>query len=235
MTPEYSPTIFAMGNPVHHSSSEDSNSEHSSAPSYKSLSCQELLAEPEHLCHTQHRYHYTKHISQSYYYKNSSAQLSPRLYRGYINEVQGHDMDLSRMYIRHHPSPCIRSQYKYWYEEAPLYQQEGRLIPHHLKLTRAPSLKEYPQHPSRALPRQVVSDELKSWHQRCQLRPQSLDRQGIQNLPLHESPHSHQHNFYDQVKYLILLFMVGEQKFKKGVFFEARLVFSDKSINEGNF
>ncbi|XP_026791390.1 innate immunity activator b isoform X2 [Pangasianodon hypophthalmus] len=205
-TPEYSPITLAVGNPVHHSSSEDSNSEHSSAPSYTSSPCQELLAEPEQLCQAQHRYHYSNHSSPSYvthrYYKNSSAQLSPKLYRGYIDEGRGHDMDLSRMYIRHQPSPCINGHYEYWYEEPPLYQQGGRLIPHHLKLSRAPSLKEYPQHQSRALPRQVVSDELKSWHQRCQLRPRSLDRQGavrIRNLPLHESPLSHHHDIYDQV------------------------------------
>lgn len=205
-TPEYSPITLAMGNPVHHSSSEDSNSEHSSGPSYTSSPCQELLAESEHLCQAQNRYHYSNHMSQSYithsYYKNSSAQFVPRLYRGYIDERRCHDMDLSRMYIRRQLSPCKNGHYEYYYEEAPLYQQGGRLFPHHLKLSRAPSLKDYPQHPSRALPRQVVSDELKSWHQRCQLRPQSLDRQGagcIQNLPLHEFPLS-QHDFYDQVK-----------------------------------
>lgn len=207
--------MLAMGNPLHHSSLEDSNSEHSSAPSYTSSPCQEFLAEPEQLCQAQHRNHYSNHISLSYVphssYKNTSAQISPRLYRGYIDEGRGHDMDLSRMYIKRQPSSCTNGHYEYCYEDAPLYQQRGRLIPSHLKLSWVPSLQEYPQHPSRALPPQVVSDELISWHQRCQLQPRSLDRQGavcIWNLPLHESPLSHQHDFYDQVKYLILLLMV---------------------------
>ncbi|KAK3536871.1 hypothetical protein QTP86_027007 [Hemibagrus guttatus] len=204
--PEYSPITLPMGNPLYHSSSEDSNSEHSSAPSYTSSPCQELLAEPEKLCHAQPRHHYPNHISLSYvthsYSKSCLAQLSPRLYRAYIDEGRGYDMDLSRRYLRHQPSPCPSGHYEHWYEEAPLYRQRGRLIPCQLKLSRAPSLKEYPQHPGRALPRQVVSDELKSWHQRCQLRPRSLDRQGavrIQNLPLQESPLSHHQDYFDQV------------------------------------
>ncbi|KAF4094064.1 hypothetical protein AMELA_G00008970 [Ameiurus melas] len=206
MTPEHSPVMLAKGNPLYHSSLEDRNSEQSLAPSYTSSPCQVLLAEPEQLCQAQHRHNCSNHISLSYvthsYHNNSSAQLSPRLYRGYIDEGRGHDMDLSRTRIRRQPSPCSNGHYAYWHEEVPLYQQGGRLIPHHLKLSRAPSFKEYPQHPSRALPRQVVSDELKSWHQRCHLRPQSLDRQGsvhIRNRPLHELPFSHHHDFYDQI------------------------------------
>ncbi|KAI5093525.1 hypothetical protein C0J45_16663 [Silurus meridionalis] len=203
-SPEYS-SVMSMGNPLHYSSSEDSCSEHSLATSYNSSPCQELLAEPDQLCQAQHRYQYSNHISMPYIthsYYNSTTQLSPRLYRGYVDEGTGHDMDLSRIYIRRHPSPCTSGHYEYRYEGAPLYQQGGRRIPHNLKLSRAPSLKEYPQHPSRTLPRQVVSHELKSWHQRCQLRPRSLDRQGAvrsRNMPLHESPLSHQHDFFDQV------------------------------------
>lgn len=205
-----------MGNPLHQSSSEDSNSEHSSFSSYTNSPCQELLAEPEQLCHAQHRYHCSNHISLSYVtqscYKNSLAQLSPRLYRAYIDEGRGHDLEMKRIYNRRQPIPCPSDHYEYWYEEAPQNQQRGRLIPCHLKLSRAPSLREYPQHPGRALPRQVVSEELKSWHQRCQLRPRSLDRQGAvrpRNLPLHESPLSHQQDFYNQVKYLILILVEG--------------------------
>lgn len=209
MTPEYNPIMQDMGNPLHHSDTRGNNSKHSSASSSTSLSCQELLTEPEQLCQTQHKCHYSNQILPSCithtYYKNFSTQCSPRLYRRHIEEERGHNMDLSRMYIRCQPSPCNNGHYEYWCKEAPLYQQGSRLIPHHLKLSRAPSLREYPQHSSSALPRQVVSDELKSWHQRCQLRPQSLDRQSavcIPNLPFHESPLS---NISDQVKDFILL------------------------------
>lgn len=206
-TTEHSPIMLAMGNPLRDSSLEDSNSEHSSAPSSTSSPCQELLAEPEQLCQAQHRYQYSNSISLSYgphcSYKDTLTQISPRLHRGCIDEGRGHDINLSRMYIKHQLSSCTNGHYEDYYKEAPLYQQRGRLISSHMKLSRVPSLKEYPQHPSRALPPQVVSGELISWHQRCQLQPRSLNRQGtvcIWNLPLRESPLSHQHDFYDQVK-----------------------------------
>lgn len=191
-----------MGNALHHSSSEDSNSEHSSAPSYTSSPCQELMSEPDQLCQSPHRYHCSNHIAQSYlthsYYKNSSALFFPSLYRGYIDEGRAHDMELSSMYIRRQHCPCNN---KYYYEESP----GGRLTPRHLELSRAPSLREYPQHPSRALPRQVISDELKSWHERSQLRPQSL--QGAVYMPnLRDSPLS-QHDFCDQVPNIIPPFL----------------------------
>ncbi|XP_060713748.1 innate immunity activator b isoform X2 [Tachysurus vachellii] len=203
---EYSPLTLPMGSQLHHSSAEESNFEHSLTPIYTGSPCQELLDEPEQLCHTQHRYHYPNHISLSYvthtYSKNPLAQISPRLYRAHIDEGRGYDMEWSRMDLRRQPSPCPSVHYEQWYNEVPLYQQQDRLIPCHLKLSRAPSFKEYPRHPGKALPRQVVTDELKSWHQRCQLRPRSLDRQcavRIRNLPLHDSPLSHQQANHDQV------------------------------------
>lgn len=218
-SPEYSPMKFSMGNPMYLSSSEDSNSEHSSTPSYISSPCLEYPAELP--CHYQYRYHCTSppdnYSPQSYIplssYKNSSPQFSPNVYRGYVDEGRGRDIDMSRMYMRHQPPPpCQNGQFEYWYEEVPPHQL-CRPVPPHVKLSRAPSLREYPQHPSRGLPRQVVSEELKSWHQRSQLRPprpRSLDRQRqgavrCRNLPGQESPLSQQHGYHEQqVKYLAL-------------------------------
>ncbi|KAL7837344.1 hypothetical protein SRHO_G00270550 [Serrasalmus rhombeus] len=212
-SPEYSPMRLAMGNPMYYSSSEDSNSEHSSTLSYVCSPCQEHPAELQRPYQAQYRYHYTSlpdnYIPQPYmplsHYKNSSPQLSSSFHRGFVDEGRGHEMDMSRMYMRHQPPPsCTNGHYEYWYEEAPPHQVY-RPVPPHLKLSRAPSLREYPHHPSRGLPRQVVSEELKSWHQRSQLRPprpRSLDRhrQGavrFKNLPGHESPLSQQHSFQE--------------------------------------
>ncbi|KAG5837707.1 hypothetical protein ANANG_G00215420 [Anguilla anguilla] len=72
------------------------------------------------------------------------------------------------------------------------------------RLARAPSLREYPHHPSLGLPRELVSEELKSWHQRSQVcgpRPRSLDRQGafrLRNVSGRDSPLSQQHHFPQQ-------------------------------------
>ncbi|KAG9260473.1 innate immunity activator protein isoform X1 [Astyanax mexicanus] len=216
-SPEYSPIRLATPNPMYHDSSEDSNSEHSSAPSYMSSPCQDHSFELQRQACQSHQSHYRYHypsptdhyIPQPYsplsHYKTPPPQLSPNYYRGYMDEGRSHDMDMSRMYIRPQPPPsCANGHYEYWYEEAPphpLYRQ----IPAHVKLSRAPSLREYPHHPSRGLPRQVVSEELKSWHQRSQLRPprpRSLDRhrQGavrVRTLPGQESPLPRQHGFHD--------------------------------------
>ncbi|XP_069797842.1 innate immunity activator b isoform X3 [Narcine bancroftii] len=53
-----------------------------------------------------------------------------------------------------------------------------RITPSHCRIVRTPSLKE---HPNRTLQRNVVSEELQSWHERTRQRngrPHSLDRQG---------------------------------------------------------
>ncbi|XP_067863928.1 innate immunity activator protein-like [Heptranchias perlo] len=53
-----------------------------------------------------------------------------------------------------------------------------RITPSHCRIVRTPSLKEYP---NRGLLREVVSEELQSWHERTRQRngrPHSLDRRG---------------------------------------------------------
>ncbi|XP_051767737.1 innate immunity activator b [Ctenopharyngodon idella] len=215
---EYSPIRLNVRNPVYYSSSEDSNSEHS-VQSYASSPCQEYPGEPPWPYQTQYGYHYSSladsHVPQrcspTHFYKNPQYQSSPSFSREYMQDGWGHplEMDSGRSYISHQaPSPVYSSNghYEYCCSEAfPPQQRSCRLLPAHVKLSRAPSLREYPHHPSRGLPRQVVSEELKSWHQRSQLRPQSLDRnrQGalrIRNAPGRESPLSlsQHHRFQEQ-------------------------------------
>ncbi|XP_066059951.1 innate immunity activator protein isoform X2 [Chamaea fasciata] len=62
---------------------------------------------------------------------------------------------------------------------APLRYQ--RLVPSRSRIVRTPSLKDYAPGGARGLSKAAVTEELKSWHQRAQLRgarPRSLDRQG---------------------------------------------------------
>ncbi|NWZ85391.1 INAVA protein, partial [Poecile atricapillus] len=62
---------------------------------------------------------------------------------------------------------------------APLRYQ--RLVPSRSRIVRTPSLKDYVPTGARGLSKAAVTEELKSWHQRAQLRgsrPHSLDRQG---------------------------------------------------------
>uniref|UniRef100_UPI00398F16D8 innate immunity activator b n=1 Tax=Pristiophorus japonicus TaxID=55135 RepID=UPI00398F16D8 len=62
-----------------------------------------------------------------------------------------------------------------------------RITPSHCRIVRTPSLKEYP---NRGLLREVVSEELQSWHERTRQRngrPRSLDRQGAFRGPRTQS------------------------------------------------
>ncbi|XP_015154277.1 innate immunity activator protein isoform X2 [Gallus gallus] len=74
------------------------------------------------------------------------------------------------------PGPPV---FLYEQDLAPLRYQ--RLVPSHSRIVRTPSLKDYVPGGSRGLSKAVVTEELKSWHQRARLRgarPHSLDRQG---------------------------------------------------------
>ncbi|NXO70508.1 INAVA protein, partial [Phainopepla nitens] len=67
---------------------------------------------------------------------------------------------------------------------APLRYQ--RLVPSRSRIVRTPSLKDYAPAGARGLSKATVTEELKSWHQRAQLRgarPHSLDRQGAFKRP----------------------------------------------------
>ncbi|KAK6319368.1 hypothetical protein J4Q44_G00105790 [Coregonus suidteri] len=200
------------GNPIYHSSSEteDSNSEHS-APSYTSSPCREMPCDLPRQCQPTYRYQHSSpndnHRPMAYplgpgFYQNTQHQSSPSFHRDYYNDgmVYPSEMDMTRLY-HGPPPPCHASQYEHWYEEAPVHPQRAlRPLPPHIRLSRAPSLREYPHHSSRGLPQQVVNEELKSWHQRKQFRPHSLDRQGavrMRNVQGRESPLS-QHNKYHE-------------------------------------
>ncbi|KAG9330101.1 hypothetical protein JZ751_027286 [Albula glossodonta] len=146
------------------------------------------------------------------FYKIAQHQSTPSFYRSYAEDGMGYppEMDMGRLYLGPPPSqppPPFPGppQARHWYDDAPPPRRVFRPLPPHSRLARAPSLREYPHHPTLGLPRELVSEELKSWHQRSQVhvsRPRSLDRQGairLRNMTGRDSPLSHQHVFHQQV------------------------------------
>lgn len=203
-----------------HTNSEDSNSEHS-CPSYNSSPCQEVPCDLPKQCQPafQHQ-HQHQHPSPTGslgplaspsqgFYQISRHQSNPSFHRGYYEEDVGYyllDMDMARSYYgQQTPPPPNRRDY--WYNEAPVqFQRAQRPLPHGVQLSRSPSLWDHPRHISRGLPRQVVNQELKSWHHRSQVngprRPHSLDRQGavrVKTSPGQESPLYQNHKYQEQV------------------------------------
>ncbi|KAJ8370292.1 hypothetical protein SKAU_G00103200 [Synaphobranchus kaupii] len=223
-SPQYSPLRSGQGNPMYLSSSEDSNSEHS-LPSYTNSPCREVPVKAAKPCPPPYGYHFSKHnkngsghhngplaFTGPSFYRIAQHQSTPSFYRGYaVEDGVGclPEIDMGRMYLGPPlatppfpgPAPARRER---WYEEAPPPLQVLRSLPPQSRLARAPSLREYPHHPSLGLPRELVSEELKSWHQRNQIRgsrPRSLDRQGairLRNVSGRDSPLSHQHQFPQQ-------------------------------------
>ncbi|KAJ0036859.1 hypothetical protein NQD34_005536 [Periophthalmus magnuspinnatus] len=72
-------------------------------------------------------------------------------------------------------------------QEAPVSPRKTLKPPPPYRLVRTPSLKEYPNHAFRLLPREIVSEELKSWHQRNQ--QQKLRPNGEDGITSPTSPH----------------------------------------------
>nr|XP_061813563.1 innate immunity activator protein-like [Nerophis lumbriciformis] len=181
-TPSEAPSL--MFSQVNHTGSEDSNSEYSFASYSSSPSRDRTCDLPKH-------YQVASPLSAPFgncgpeaspisgYYHSPRHQSNPGVHKAYYNEevVYPPYVDMPWSYYAYR-SPCTPSRYEYRYKEAPVPMQR------HLAPDRrhSPTAQwDHPQYRSNCLPRQVVNEQLKSWHRRSQLkgpRSRSLDRQG---------------------------------------------------------
>ncbi|XP_028303536.1 innate immunity activator b isoform X2 [Gouania willdenowi] len=198
---EPSTPMSNYGNTVN---SEDSNSEQSFS-SYNSSPCQELL------CDLPRQYMSPcalsspvsslgpESYSPSAFYHQPMQFSNPRTPNAYYNEemVYPADMDIGRSYYAQQ-ALCSPNRYEYRYKDpAVAHQRAQRTLPD-VPLN-------HPHYRSVGLPRQVVNEQLKSWHRRSQLkspRSRSLDRQGavrVKNMALCEFPCYQSQHYHEQV------------------------------------
>ncbi|XP_047433850.1 innate immunity activator protein [Mugil cephalus] len=190
-SPEYSPLR------PYQSSSEDSSSEHSSS-SYIGSPGRDGPSEIPKLCPPPYGFHFgaqKKGLSTvpSPHKNNSQAQSSP-VARGATTEdglLSPQDVvDMAKCFLS---PPLTRSlQQRQQQEGSPSPRGILKPPPPYTRLVRTPSLKEYPNHAIRLMPREIVSEELKSWHQRNQLqklRPSCEEQQSSMNVTSPTSPY----------------------------------------------
>ncbi|XP_040014864.1 innate immunity activator b isoform X2 [Xiphias gladius] len=194
-----------------HASSEDSNSEHSFT-SYNSSPCQELPCDlsKQYQSAFPHSSPGGSYGPQAFprtgFYHNSRHQSSPAIHRAFYNEmVYPSDMDMTRSYYAQ-KAPFPSDRYDYWYKDPAVPPQRvQRPLPPDVRLSPSPAQWDHPHYCSSGVPRQVVNEQLKSWHRRTQLkspRSRSLDRQGavrVKNVSFRESPCYQSQKYHEQV------------------------------------
>ncbi|KAG7220723.1 hypothetical protein INR49_017837, partial [Caranx melampygus] len=190
-SPEYSPLR------LYQSSSEDSSSEHSSS-SYISSPSRDGPTEIPKLCPPPYGFHFgaqKKGLSSfSSPHKNTNQSQPSSNYVKTMPEdapLSPQDLDMGKCFIS--SPPVERSpQQRQWQDEALSPRRVLKPPPPYTRLVRTPSLKEYPNHAIRLMPREIVSEELKSWHQRNQLQklwPSCSDQQISLSVKSPTSPH----------------------------------------------
>ncbi|XP_010747177.2 innate immunity activator protein [Larimichthys crocea] len=190
-SPEYSPLR------PYQSSSEDSSSEHSSS-SYVSSPGRDVPTEIPKLCPPPYGFHFSAQkkglSSVSNSHKNNNQSQSSLSYVRAIAEdgpLSPQDPDMVKCFVSSPPVGCSPQQ-RQWQEGALSQRRVLKPPPPYTRLVRTPSLKEYPNHAIRLMPREIVSEELKSWHQRNQLqklRPSCVDQQSVMSVKSPTSPH----------------------------------------------
>ncbi|KAK5863493.1 hypothetical protein PBY51_000521 [Eleginops maclovinus] len=178
-TPEYLPLR------PYQSSSEDSSSEHSSS-SYISSPSRDKPTEIPKLCPPPYGFHYgaQKKVIPTFPSSpknNNQCHSSPGYIRAQDVPLSPQDRDIGKSFLSPPPPPpALSPQQRHWQEGALSQRRILKPPPPYTRLVRTPSLNEYPNHAVRLLPRDIVSEELKSWHQRNQLqklRPSCADQQ----------------------------------------------------------
>ncbi|KAL2103331.1 hypothetical protein ACEWY4_000199 [Coilia grayii] len=139
----------------------------------------------------------TPSVNNANIYRNNQHHPSPTILRGVAKEGSSHEGEKDKPRVAPSSPAKAPSQNNSPSKDVP---SPNRAVkpppPPYARLVRTPSLKEYPTHASRLLlPREMVCEELKTWHQRnnslrCP-RPRSLDRQGslcVKRPPTREPP-----------------------------------------------
>ncbi|XP_026188746.1 innate immunity activator protein [Mastacembelus armatus] len=171
------------------SSSEDSSSEHSSS-SYISSPGKDAPTEITKLCPPPYGFHLgvqKKGLSSSQKNKIPSqpSHVKPTAKNSTLSPQ---DLTMAKGFLSSPPVPESPHQ-RQWQEGALSPRRILKHPPPYTRLVRTPSLKEYPNHAIRLMPREIVSEELKSWHQRNQLQklwPSCTDQQSVMSPT---SPH----------------------------------------------
>uniref|UniRef100_UPI0037E871F4 innate immunity activator b n=1 Tax=Semicossyphus pulcher TaxID=241346 RepID=UPI0037E871F4 len=208
--PETLPPAVNFGNIA---SSEDSNSEHS-FNSYNSSLCQEFPGNSpkQYPPAYQHSSPVGSYGPQAFprtgFYHNPRHQSSPSFHKAYYNEelVYPNDLDLARSYYAKPapPPPSSSNRYDYRYQDATMPHQRAQRPPD-IRLSPSPAQWDHPHYRSAGLPQQVVTEQLKSWHRRSQLkapRCRSLDRQGavrVKNMAAREQTYYQNQKYHEQV------------------------------------
>ncbi|XP_017322343.1 innate immunity activator protein [Ictalurus punctatus] len=202
-------TDFALAYSVqrlYQCSSEDSSSEHSIS-SYSSSSSHELTSEVAKSLPPPYGFH--RIVQNKSQVQRSSTNILPK--NNYTVSKQINKPTVS--------SPCRDNNHDRMLPERDIRklnlsltstntnkQQVDVTSPKHIvkppppyhRPARTPSLKEYPNHPSRLLPRDVVTNDLRAWHARNnvgEIKLQPLERQGSMHVkcsPDQEPPPYHQ-------------------------------------------
>ncbi|TRY60081.1 hypothetical protein DNTS_011997 [Danionella cerebrum] len=212
-------TDFALAYSVqrlYQCSSEDSSSE-LSISSYSSSSSRETTGDPPKPCPPPYGYHRpTPSKSEVRHNENNATKNNtmknnnnPQLLMHNTNRVKVINgspphADMTRLQLG--PNGTIQTNKPHPVEVT----SPKRILkppPPYTKVARTTSLREYPNHPTRVLPRDVVSGELKTWHQENTVvpKPYSFERHGSMRIKRPEPPPYNQIPSHKQVPQKVIL------------------------------
>lgn len=180
-SPEYSPLR------PYQSSSEDSSSEHSSSSCISSPSRDKPTEIPK-LCPPPYGFHFgvPKKGPSPFASTLKNTTLSSVKAAAEDSPLSPQDLDMGNRFVS---AVARSSQQRQWQEGTTSPRIILKPPPPYTRLVRTPSLKEYPNHAMRLMPREVVSEELKSWHQRNKLQKLRPSCEELQSITSPTSPH----------------------------------------------
>ncbi|XP_026104949.1 innate immunity activator protein-like isoform X2 [Carassius auratus] len=212
-------TDFALAYSVqrlYQCSSEDSSSE-LSISSYSSSSSRETTTEAPKPCPPPYGYHRTapnKGLGQLNTHStlknnnNNPSHLVPRPNQVKTSNGTPLQVNIGRLQLGPNSQSDPVHTDKPQQVQATSPKRMLKPPPPYTKVARTMSLREYPNHPGRVLPREVISGELKTWHQKNNIaisKPRSLERQGSIRIKRPEPPPYYHIPFHKQVSQKVIL------------------------------